>query len=402
MKNTLFTFIAIFLILSQTGWANGTVFGLADKSLGIVQIPYSAAGLSRSFEMADDDSIHLNYQNPAMWSRLALTTFSVDAQYRASFANSQYGETPFRDYANFQGGFVSFPLIRKRVSFGFGLQPVTSMEHAVQDTTRDQGKDFLLIKGGISRAMLNLSANFLGHFGVGIAYEYNFGKVTDRYILEIADFTQSNVTFAYEYRFSGHSVSTSAFMQLFGNALTIGALYRTPVILQAEVVGKSISTVINKGKTVDLTLPAQYNMGLKWRFSDRFALGGDLIYQDWENGYTIEDQASQGFHKKFLRIGGGLEYSASRKRFTDYVDQLDFRAGAFYTEQNQTSNGMPIKEYGLSAGISFPLQRFRSRIDLSAIVGRRGDVSKNFYEETFVLFGISIVGNELWFVNIEE
>ncbi len=383
-------------------WATGTVFGLADKSLGIILIPYSAAGLSRSFEMADDDSLHLNYQNPSMWSKLTLTTFSIDAQYRASFADSRYGESPSQDYANFQGGFVAFPVFRKRLNFGFGLQPVTSMEHAVQDTSRDGGKDYLLIKGGISRAMMNISINFFKHFGIGIAYEYNFGKVTDRYILELKDFTTSNLTFAYEYRFYGHSASASAFIQLFGNALTVGALYRTPVLLKAEVVGKSISTDINKGTIVDLTLPAQYNMGVKIRFSERFAIGGDFMYQDWKNDYTIEGVPDQGFHKRYVRIGGGIEYTASRKRFTDYINQMDFRLGGFYTDQNQTSNGMPIEEYGISAGISLPLQRFRSRIDLTAIAGKRGDLSRNFYEETFILFGISIIGNELWFVNIEN
>ncbi len=402
MKYLLTILITIFIVLPLGTFANGTVFGLADKSLGIVQIPYSASGQSRSFELADDDSLHLNYLNPAMWSRLTLTTFSVDAQYRASFAISQYGEDPFRDYANFQGGIVAFPIIRKRLSFGFGLQPVTSMEHAVQDTSRDEGKDFLLIKGGISRALLNLSVNFLGHFGLGLAYEYNFGKVTDRFILEIADFTTNNITFAYEYRFFGHSAAASAYMQFFDNAFTLGALYRTPVLLKAEVVGKSISTVINQGKMVDLTLPAQYNAGVKIRFSDRFSLGGDVIYQDWEKGFTIEDVPNQGFHKKYLRIGGGLEYSASRKRFTDYINQMDWRLGGFYAQQNQTSNGAIINEYGISAGLSLPLQRFRSRIDLSAIVGKRGDLSKTFYEETFFMFGISVVGNELWFINIEE
>lgn len=402
MKSYKIILLAFLFSLPGFLWANGTVFGLADKSLGIVVVPYSAAGFARSFEMADDDSLHINYQNPAMWSKLALTTFSIDAQYRASFANSRYGESPSQDYANFQGGFVAFPVIRKRLNFGFGLQPVTSMEHAVQDTTRDKGRDYLLIKGGVSRALLNISFNFFKHFGIGIAYEYNFGKLTDRYILEIVDVTSNNLTFAYEYRFYGHSASASAFIQLFGNALTVGALYRTPVLLNAEVVGKSISTDINKGTIVDLTLPAQYNMGVKIRFSDRFAIGGDFIYQDWKKGFTIKNAAEQGFYEKFIRIGGGLEYTASRKRFTDYINQVDFRLGGFYTQQNQTSNGMIIKEYGISTGVSLPLQRFRSRIDLTAIVGKRGNLSRNFYEETFILFGISIIGNELWFVNIEN
>jgi len=402
MKSCKIILLLFLFSLPTSLWATGTVFGLADKSLGIILIPYSAAGLSRSYEMADDDSLHLNYQNPAMWSKLSLTTFSIDAQYRASFANSRYGESLSNDYANFQGGFVALPIIRKRLNFGFGLQPVTSMEHSVQDTTGGEGKDYLLIKGGISRALMNISFNFFKHFGIGIAYEYNFGEVTDRYILEIKDFTTSNLTFAYEYRFFGHSASASAFIQLFGNALTMGALYRTPVLLKAEVVGKSISTDINKGTIVDLSLPAQYNMGFKIRFSNRFAFGGDFMYQDWKNGYTILDVPEQGFHKRFVRIGGGIEYMASKKRFTDYINQLDFRLGGFYTEQNQTSNGMPIAEYGISAGISIPVQRFRSRIDLTAIVGKRGDLAQNFYEETFILFGISIIGNELWFINIEN
>ena len=69
--------------------------------------------------------------------------------------------------------------------------------------------------------------------------------------------------------------------------------------------------------------------------------------------------------------------------------------------------GMPeafkeVNEIGLSFGITLPIQRFRSKIDLAGFISKRGDLKTNALEETIVGLKFSISANELWFVNLED
>jgi hypothetical protein len=88
--------------------------------------------------------------------------------------------------------------------------------------------------------------------------------------------------------------------------------------------------------------------------------------------------------------------------FTSFAEKLDYRAGIFYGKQNYLSLGNAVKEYGISFGLSLPITRFRSRIDLTGLVGQRGSLGTNEYRETFFKFGITINASELWFVKLED
>ena len=134
----------------------------------------------------------------------------------------------------------------------------------------------------------------------------------------------------------------------------------------------------------------------------RLKVGLDLLYQDWEQGYKIDNQKVGSFQDKFYRFGMGIERTQSKKRFTDFFEQMDFRAGLFYGNLNQTSNNNSVNEYGLSLGFSLPIIRYISVLDISGKIGRRGSLSKNAFKETFYSFGVTFSASELWFRNIED
>ena len=147
-----FVLLIVFGFSFGSIYASGTNIGLADKSLGLVRIPYSASGMGKSFETADNDSLHLNYLNFSMWANIVRTTYEVDFSYRGAKGESRVEDNLYKDRGNFQGGFVAFPLIAKRLAFGVGVQPVTDMEFALKDSIKGSAEDFLLIRGEIGRA----------------------------------------------------------------------------------------------------------------------------------------------------------------------------------------------------------------------------------------------------------
>lgn len=400
MKNFCKWFLVLGISISSI-YASGTNIGLADKSLGLVHIPYSASGMGKSFETADNDSLHLNYLNFSQWANIARTTYEVDFSYRGARGESKVEDNLYRDRGNFQGGFVAFPLIARRLAFGVGVQPVTDMEFALKDSIKGSSEDFLLIRGGLSRGSLNFSYKILDNIGIGLGYEYNFGRVTDKYIRSFNNFPGGNVEFEYEYRFFGHGAVASAHASLL-DFIYVGAQFRTPVFLNTEIIARSRSNAVNGSRMVKVELPAQANIGAKLQFSNRLSVGADYFFQDWKNGYKINFINVSKYQHLFQRIGAGIQIHASSKRFTSLLNAMDFRAGAFYGTQNQTSSGNLIEEYGVSAGFSLPLLRFRSRIDFSGIFGKRGSLTSNYYEEMFFNIGVSVTASELWFVNIDE
>jgi hypothetical protein len=388
------------LLFSTFGVAGDSQLGLVDKSLGLLHLPYSTAGFSRGFEIADNDSLHLNSQNYSFWADMVYTTYQVDANYRSSFSEDRNKATIRSDRADFQGGSLAIPILKKKFSIGLGLYPLTSFEYSVQNTPDTTQSEFLLTKGGLSKVIFNLAYNPFNWLGIAAAYEYNFGNIKDNYRVEFRD--ASVISFQYQYFLYGSSFSLSA------NArplewLIIGAMYRSAIDMEADVEFNSTANFEIEPELMnrDFRLPQQINLGFSANLAERYRAGMDFIYQDWESGYKINDKKITG-HSPFYRLSAGIERTAGKRLFQGYGDAMDLRFGLFYGNQNLKSALNDIPEYGLSFGVSLPLQRFISKIDIGVLAGKRGDISDNYYEDTFFKVGISITTNERWFLKLEN
>ena len=127
----------------------------------------------------------------------------------------------------------------------------------------------------------------------------------------------------------------------------------------------------------------------------------DFVLQDWKNGYEI-DNKNIDRHSTYYHIGFGFENRGSDRKFVKYSEQIDYRIGGFFSQLSHYYNKNKVNEIGLSLGMSLPLIKFRSKIDLSGFIAKRGDLTKNVLQEIIVGFGFSISANELWFVNIDD
>ncbi len=398
-------FIILTILLCSFVNAGQSFFGISDKGLGFLTLPYSGAGFSRSYETANDDTLILNYTNFSFWSNISRSTYTTFLDYKTTFADD-VGNNDYVTYSgNFRGGFLAIPIYKKRLAVGIGMQPVTRINQkyvtAETDTLEADREKHLLIKGGLSRATVNVSYNVFSHTGIGLGYEYTFGKITDNFRIVPSGASTPSIFLDVDYRFYGHGMVVSANTRAIKN-LNIGLQVRPPVQLTARIKPSSNSSAINESRLQKLTLPSSFNFGAEYNLSKRWATGFDVIYQDWKNGYKIEDENVGKFHDTFYRIGLGVEHTQSEKLFIETIDKLDYRFGVFYSNLNQTSANNPVKEYGVSFGVSLPISRFRSRVDLSAVIGKRGDIKENAYEETFFNFGITICVNETWYIKYDD
>lgn len=402
MRNVIII-LTIFLCASAN--AGQSFFGISDKGLGFLTMPYSGAGFSRSYETASDDTLLLNFTNFSYWSNISRTSYTTFLDYKTTVADDGIKNDYITYSGNFRGGFLAVPIYKKKLAIGIGMQPITRINQKYVTTNTDSLEEdrekHLYMKGGLSRATVNIAYNVLPHTGVGLGYEYTFGKITDNFRIVPSGASTPSIFLDVDYRFYGHGLVFSANTRAIKN-LNIGLQVRSPVMLTSRIKPSSGSTAINESRLKKLTLPALFNFGAEYDIGKRWSTGFDVIYQDWKNGYKIEDKTVGNFHDIFYRVGFGVEHTQSEKLFTEAINKLDYRFGVFYSNLNQTSADNQVKEYGVSFGVSLPIVRFRSRVDLSGVIGKRGDIKVNAYEETFFNFGITISVNETWYIKYDD
>ncbi len=395
-------FALILFVFAAALNASSTKFGLTCNTVGNIYEPYSTAGLGRSFEIASTDSFHLNARNFSMWTNILASTFAIGLDYHVT--SSYNGETnDILDDWYLQNILIAAPIIRNKVALGIGVQPATQINQHVFNAVSSEEQDIeehMFIRGGIGRAFINAAYQIIPQIGIGLAYEYNFGNMQSDYRLEFKSPVQTSLILNLDSRTSGSNFVVSANATPFTD-LSLGFVWRAKMDLEIARTAESNSEKLNQKSTIMMRIPAEYNFGIQYLLLNRWVLGGDFVYQDWENGFLVEGQKT-GRNKPYYRIGVGFERKNSGKKFDKYYRKIVYRGGLFYDQKMHKSNHARIQEYGLSYGMGFPLIWNRSKFEASLIIGRRGDISINQYEETFMRLSFSITVGEIWFQNPEE
>lgn len=401
MKKYIAIIITI-VLFSGSLTAGESLFGISNKSLGMLAIPYSAPGMGRSYEIASTDTNQINYMNYSLWPKINITSYSVKIQYKAASGTDGSVDNYFNDVANFGGGHLTIPILKRKLSFGAGLLPISGMEQRYKQETPDgSASSQVVVKGGLSRAIANLSYLIKPNLGIGVGYEYTFGTISNSFRYQDSSGTYSALNLYYEYRFYGHGVVLSGFYQPI-EKLNLGVVYRPAVKLDYRIQAVTNSDEVDKGTLKTLTIPARLNLGAEYQIKKRWKVGGDFKYQNWKTGYLNSGVAVGSPFTEYFSIGGGIERTHSNKLFISLLEKMDFRAGGFFRRLSQTSSGNPVNEYGASFGFSLPLQRFRSKIDFAGIVGSRGSLGSNEYKEMFYKVGISVSAKEMWFIKLKD
>ena len=127
------------------------------------------------------DSIHLNLQNPAAYSKLKLTNFSIGAT--ANSLELEQGSTT--DDINFSSvDYIGVGIPLNKFGVGFGLKPLSSVGYEIQSLEGDVVKS-LNGRGGINTVYLSGGFDIIDNLSVGLSLNYNFGDIENKNELNI-------------------------------------------------------------------------------------------------------------------------------------------------------------------------------------------------------------------------
>jgi long-subunit fatty acid transport protein len=407
--------VPAFLFLTLISFAQqGTSSPYSFYGIGDVKFKGTAENRAMGGLTIFTDSIHLNFQNPASYSNLKLTTFSLGGTYLTTdLSTNSQSEKARRTAIDYLA--VGLPL--GKFGVGFGLMPFSSVGYNIQSTVAATGTNPQEIKqysgsGGINKVFFGLGYSLSKKLSIGVDYSYNFGKIQ-----------------TYSFRFIEgiqYGSREKNLSDINGGTLTAGLNFNTPINTKingfasltyspdsklSSSNSRNIATIqysstgteilvqpldVNVDNTT-IVLPSKLAFGFGVGESKKWMLGTEITFQKSSNmGNRFNDINNVNYENSTRYSLGGF-YIPNYNAFSKYYEKIIYRAGLRYENTGLIINNTSIKDYGINAGVGLPLIGVFSNINVGFEYGQRGTTSANLVQENYTNITIGLSLNDKWF-----
>jgi long-subunit fatty acid transport protein len=407
--------VPVFLFFTLISFAQqGTSSPYSFYGIGDVKFKGTAENRAMGGLTIYSDSIHLNFQNPASYSNLKLTTFSLGGTYLTTdLSTNNQSEKARRTAVDYLA--VGLPL--GKFGVGFGLMPYSSVGYNIQSNIAATATNPEEIKqysgtGGINKVFFGVGYALTKKLSVGIDYSYNFGKIQ-----------------TYSFRFiEGIQYGTREknLSDITGGTLTAGLNFNTPINKKlngfasvtyspdsklSSLNSRNIATIQYSSSGAEILVEpldvdvANTNLTIPSKLAVGFGLGQN---KKWMLGTEITFQKSSGMGNRFndinnvnyensTRFALGGFYIPNYNTFSKYYEKIIYRGGVRYENTGLIINNMSVKDYAVTAGIGLPLMGVFSNINVGLEYGQRGTTSANLVQENYTNISIGFSLNDKWF-----
>lgn len=331
-------------------------------------------------------SNQLNFNNPASFAFLRMTTFDVAVN--ATFKEMSDPEESIwvrNGYLNHLA--LGFPLrnpLRDQVEIetkpyhfgmGLGLLPYSRMNYNLESTINDPNFGQIQYnfsgQGGIYQLVSGLGFRY-NRTAIGFSSHYHFGKLTydRRARLNDIEFAMED-RFKEEMRVSGFTFKLGVLHDIRldpGNqsrtarGLSIGAAVDLP-----GNVGTSNNTLITRfsnnygldtisaesNVSGKLKMPTSLNVGLTFYQIEKFSFSINTKLTNWSN--SVHDYRPLDLVNTWF-VSTGASYTPDFRNFNTYSKRITYRGGAFYGTDPRQIGMEQMKEFGISFGLGLPLK----------------------------------------------
>ena len=362
------------------------------------------------------DSIHVNLQNPAMYSALKFTTYTVggstsQTNFKTSDEEDKAGRTTF-DYLA-----VALPF--NKVGVAFGIMPYSSVGYRIENTTESTPSQFRRFtgSGGLNRVFLGASYKITPKFSFGADFQYNFGDIETKSIVSLPDVGTQYPT---------REVNTSDYS---GISFNIGAVYQTRLnqkydwvtsasfAPEAELTAKTQRTISTVSITTGgnevvideieqimaedkLRLPSKWTFGTGFGEARKWFAGAEYTFRESAelgNRFNNTNADNTAAYETAYKMTLGGYYIPNYNSYNSYFKRMTYRAGLKYEKTGLVINNESINDYSVSLGLGFPLSNLGSNLNIGVEMGRRGTTTAGLVEENYTNVFISLSINDKWF-----
>ena len=360
----------------------------------------------------------VNTENPASYAMIDTLAFLFDAgmYFKTSdFSTSNLSETSSN--ANFDYVAMAFGATKWwRISLG--VQPFSNVGYnlVVNNHKDDVGNYATTFKGsgGLNQAFIGNAFRLGRNFSVGVNATYVFG---DYETLTTLSFPDS--VFMIETR-RGIDMLVKSFMFDYGvlyntklsNGLNLGLglTYNQKMKLKGKQtiyirsikqssdsdVEYPIDTIFYSAKDKSrITMPHEFGFGVTLQKDNHWTLGADFNWSQWSK-FAREGVNDSLQNSWSVALGGELIPTSSS--VSNYFTKMSYRFGAFYEQTFLNIRGKSINKIGLTVGVSLPLPRSLSKVNVAVEVGQCGTKSSNLIQERYIKATVGVSVFERWFL----
>jgi hypothetical protein len=400
------------LLLSLVGFAQeGTSSPYSFYGIGDVRFKGTVENRSMAGVAVEQDSIHMNLENPASFANLKLTTFAIGGTYYTTKLKSDSKtESARRTTLDYLA--VGLPL--GKVGIGFGLIPYSSVGYKIQNLSEDLNSNNSRYTGtgGLNKAFLGVGYKIAPQFSIGADINYNFGTIETNSLEFIAGIP------------IGTAESNSA--SLSGVNFNIGAMYQTKISAKLTAYSslnyavqstlksqntRNISTVIfNAGfntsvidvlgeqqNTKELSFPSKISLSAGIGEARKWLLGGKISYQKSPGEANTYNEANNVGYGKYGSVSLGGYYIPNYNSFTSYAKRVVYRGGLKYEKTGLVIDSESINDMGLMLGVGLPVTGTFSNVNIGFEFGKKGKTTAGLVQQNYANISIGFSLNDRWF-----
>ena len=384
---------------------NGTMTPYSRYGLGILSDNATAAQRQMGgVGYAMHSGRTINVMNPASYARIDSMTFLFDMGLDLTALWSQQPETDgtVTRENQFGGGLdyidMQFPILRG-LGASVGLLPYSSTGYAFGNSM-ENGSASRSGAGSINQLYAGIGYMPFRGFSIGANIAYLFGTTyNDSYAI-----TSGGSTTLFERQ-----------LEVSDWNLNVGVQYSLPVARRHEL---TIGAVFSPGKNLhgntstfayDTSLdaaPTESEEKIDGRYSTPYTIGAGLgltlnqrlhieldgTYQPWSKAKYAGEKGTLNDRYK---ISAGLQWTPNPRG--SYFRRASYRVGGFYNRDYLRIKGNEIKDFGLGAGIGFPVPGFKTVVNLGLEWRHRAGSPNTLIKEDYLNITIGVNFNQMWF-----
>lgn len=440
-KKGLVTMLALLSAMAVAA-QNGINSPYSQYGVGLSSMPYNIPSMASLGGVAYTRSASnmINPFNPASYAAVGKETLvfdmglSVDMTTLRDAKSSQFDADGNLGYLS-----VAFPLT-KWWKTAVGVMPLTDVNYQSVSTgvvepggevkTRYEGN------GGVSQLFWGHAFNILGgsdpakpQLRAGFNIDYVFGNLTRAVTF---DFTANDTTYMMDSRSQKDTYVKNLLLDFglqyeqpiggkyhLGVGLTVrphrtmtvkdnALVYTFVTSAGSEYMRDTIFPLDGGDSEFESTLeqPFTTGIGLSFRRDDKWLVAIDGTFSPWNGLKYTENSDYSIFGISPLRYGSSQRWALGvqllgDKNAASYLRRITFSAGAHYESgrlQMQMTDGKDYKlnEWGIGAGLSLPMRKGRSVLNISAAYSSMGTV--DLLRRDVFSIGVSVGSCESWFV----
>jgi hypothetical protein len=422
-----------------------SAFGLGDKKYEGTDASVNMGGLNNVFW----DNVHVNPFNPASYSYLSLTNFSLGAQGKSMNLETE-DQTGQTSHVGVNHLVMGIPMGRwGGMAFGFVPTTSTGYDIASSETLNDPGSvitdglgyngdytqnTYFRGSGAVNRFFIGGAFSPFKGFSIGVNAMYDFGNLTRKTVMNTPSvYKVLEVGKAPVLVYEGNQYSSSEDISLklrewnyqlgimYTGSIsenfqyTLGGTYGIGNSTELEVSRylytfkygsnglmlpiDTLKSASGEATIRNIDLPHYGGFGLSVGNYKKWMIGVNFDFKDALQGSDEIYDGVEFTKQQSISVGGYI--TPKYNSLMSYWERITYRAGVNYEDTGLRIDGTEIVDYSVNFGLGLPMKASASNVNIGGSYGSRGTTDNGLIKENYFTFNVSFSLSDKWFRKVK-